>query len=53
MLIELIANYIKINLIRDDEKTKLIRQYLIIDDDNDKEFFTIWVNCANDDDFVI
>ena len=40
-MIKSTVNQIKINLNRNDEKTKSIRRRLTIDDNNDKKNFTI------------
>ena len=53
IIIESTANWIEVNLNRDDEKTKLTQRRLIIDDNNDEKIFTIWVDCADNDNFVI
>ena len=53
MMIKSTADWIEINLNRDDKKTKSIRRRLIINNDNDENFFTIWIDCVDNDDFVI
>ena len=52
-MIKSTANWIEINLNCDDKKTKSIQRRFIINDDNDEEFFTIWINYIDNNDFMI